>query len=129
MAEPSVARPLVQALHHVQLAAPPGCEARARAFWCGVLGMTEVAKPPALAIRGGAWFRSGSVELHVGVEEPFEPARKAHPAFVVADLVAARRSLINAGAEVSPDEPIFGYERLHTSDPFGNRLELLGHTP
>lgn len=119
---------LVVALHHVQLAAPAGCETLARAFWCGVLGMTEVAKPPALAGRGGAWFRSGPVEVHVGVEEPFRPALKAHPAFVVADLVAARRSLIAAGAEVSPDAPIFGRERLHTSDPFGNRLELLGPT-
>ena len=111
--------------HHVQLAMPRGGEEQARAFYSGVLGLTEVAKPPELRARGGCWFRAGQVELHLGVEDPFVPARKAHPAIVVEDLDAIGDRLEAAGANVAEDASIDGHRRIHTSDPFGNRLELL----
>ena len=89
-----------------------GCEAEARAFYGGLLGLEELPKPEPLRARGGCWFRAGAQELHVGVEEPFAPARKAHPGFVVADLDRARRAACGAaGIEVVPDEAIPGVER------------------
>lgn len=111
-------------MHHVQIAAPRGCEEDARAFYAGVLDMTEVPKPPALAGRGGAWFRAGTAELHVGVEEPFRPAA-GHPAFVVDNLETVVDALRAAGHEASPDDALPGYRRAYVSDPFGNRIELL----
>jgi catechol 2,3-dioxygenase-like lactoylglutathione lyase family enzyme len=116
----------IQAIDHVQLAMPCGEEERARAYFAGVLGMTEVPKPAALAGRGGAWFSSGAAQLHIGVERDFRPARKAHPGFLVNDLDAMVTRLRAAGYEVSSDEPpLEGYRRVHTVDPFGNRIELL----
>lgn len=115
----------LKALHHVQLAMPRGEEARARAFYGGVLGFEERPKPPELAARGGVWFFSGGVELHLGVEDDFRPARKAHPALWVEDLPAYRRRCMDAGAPVIEDELLPGYRRFYTADPFGNRLELL----
>ena len=109
---------------HVQVAAPAGCEAEARAFYSGVLGLEELAKPEALATRGGCWFRAGAQELHVGVEEPFAPARKAHPGLVVDALDELAARLAAAGIEVTPDETIPGIARFHVADPFGNRLEV-----
>ena len=116
---------VIRALHHVQLAMPPGREVDAEAFYAGVLGVPRVAKPPHLELRGGCWFRSDDVEIHLGVEEPFAPARKAHPAFLVDDLVGLRDHLTAAGVPVIPDEPLAGYDRFYTSDPFGNRIEIL----
>lgn len=111
----------------MQIAAPPGCEAEARHFYGDLLGLEELAKPPVLAARGGAWFRAGPHQLHVGVEEGFSPARKAHPALRVAsadlDDLAAR--LTEAGAPVRWDELLPGERRFYTEDPWGNRLELL----
>jgi catechol 2,3-dioxygenase-like lactoylglutathione lyase family enzyme len=104
---------------------PPGEEAAARRFYVRVLGLEEVPKPEPLAARGGCWFRDGEVELHLGVEEPFAPARKAHPAIVVEDLADLQVALEDAGAEVVVDAQLDGYRRIHTTDPFGNRLELL----
>lgn len=112
-------------LHHVQLAMPEGEEAAARTFFVDVLAMTEVAKPSALAARGGAWFRAGGVELHLGVEPGFAPARKAHPGIVVTDLDELVRRLQEAGQELSWDTDFPGYRRIYASDPFGNRLEFL----
>ena len=109
---------------HVQVAAPRGCEAEARAFYGGLLGLEELAKPEALAGRGGCWFRAGSQELHVGVEEPFAPARKAHPGLVVDDLAAVEARLAAAGVGAERDESLPGIRRSHVADPFGNRLEL-----
>jgi catechol 2,3-dioxygenase-like lactoylglutathione lyase family enzyme len=111
-------------IDHVQVAAPPGCEAAARAFYGELLGLEELAKPEPLAARGGCWFRIGEQELHVGVEEPFAPARKAHPGFVVDDLSALEERLRAAGHAPRPDQSLPGTVRCHVDDPFGNRLEI-----
>lgn len=116
---------MLTVLHHVQLAMPEGGEARARAFYAGLLGLPEVAKPPLLARRGGCWFEEGAVRLHLGVEGDFRPARKAHPAFVVDDLDALLRRLAEAGVEAVPDDAIPGVRRVYVADPFGNRIELM----
>jgi catechol 2,3-dioxygenase-like lactoylglutathione lyase family enzyme len=121
------------ALHHVQVACPPGGEDEARRFYAGGLGLTEVEKPADLRSRGGAWFRgydgrgAATAELHVGVEDPFAPARKAHPAFVVDDLDGVARALADAGFDVdhSQAHTFDGHRRLHTYDPHGNRVEVL----
>jgi catechol 2,3-dioxygenase-like lactoylglutathione lyase family enzyme len=109
---------------HVQVALPAGAEAAAREFYGSVLGMTEVPKPAALAVRGGCWFTSGTAVLHLGVEEPFRPAGKAHPAFLVDDLDALAAGLASAGHVCTPADEIPGVRRLHATDPFGNRLEF-----
>ena len=111
-------------IDHVQLAAPPGCEAEARRFFGGLLGLEELEKPEPLRARGGCWFRAGTAELHIGVEEPFTPARKAHPGLVVDDLAALADRLAAAGITVEPDRSLPGVDRVHVADPFGNRLEL-----
>ena len=120
---------MIGGLHHVQLAVPAGVEGQLRAFYGGVLGMTEVAKPASLAGRGGVWFRSGTAELHLGVEADFRPARKAHPGLLVADLDAVVAGLAAAGQEVRWDELLPGFRRCYAEDPCGNRLELLQPTP
>lgn len=117
--------PRATGLHHVQLAIPAGGEERARVFWGGVLGLDELVKPPVLAARGGCWFRSGRLEVHLGVEEPFAPARKAHPGILVDDLDRAELALAAAGHDVARDDAFPGFDRLYTTDPFGNRVELL----
>jgi len=114
----------ITGIDHVQVAAPAGCEAEARAFYGGLLGLEELPKPEPLAARGGCWFRAGAQELHVGVEEPFAPARKAHPGLVVDDLAALAERLRGQGIEVRPDDSLPGVIRAHVADPFGNRLEL-----
>ncbi len=111
-------------IDHVQVAAPAGCEEAARAFYGGLLGLDELPKPEPLAARGGCWFRAGAQELHVGVEDPFAPARKAHPGLLVSDLPALAERLRAAGVDVVPDETIPGVDRAYAADPFGNRLEL-----
>jgi catechol 2,3-dioxygenase-like lactoylglutathione lyase family enzyme len=116
---------MIEGLHHTQLACPSDAEDVLRAFYVGVLGMNEIAKPPALAARGGAWFRSGTAELHLGVEEPFAPARKAHPGLVVSELDELIARLRAAGAPVQPDPNFPGFRRIYTTDPVGNRVELL----
>ena len=112
-------------LHHTQLAMPAGEENRARAFYIEALGMTEIAKPPVLAARGGAWFRAGGVELHLGVEPDFRPARKAHPGILVTDLDGLSRRMVAAGVEPDWDDGFPGHRRFYAADPFGNRLEFL----
>jgi catechol 2,3-dioxygenase-like lactoylglutathione lyase family enzyme len=111
----------VATLDHVQVAAPPGCEADARAFYGELLGLEEIEKPESLRGRGGVWFE----QLHVGVEEGFRPARKAHPALRVADIDALASRLTAAGKRVEWDEALPGIRRFYTSDPWGNRIELL----
>jgi catechol 2,3-dioxygenase-like lactoylglutathione lyase family enzyme len=112
-------------IDHVQLAMPAGREDDARAFYDHLLGIPEVAKPPQLAVRGGCWFESESVKVHLGVDKNFAPAKKAHPAFVVRDLHALSRQMREAGYELNEDQPLDDYERRYVSDPFGNRIELV----
>ena len=119
---------MITALDHVQLAAPPGCEAEARRFYGELLGLPEVAKPAPMRASGGAWFSLGAQQLHVGVAEPFTPAAKAHPGLAVAGEEALRAlaaRLEAAGAPVRWDDRLPGVARFYTDDPFGNRLELL----
>jgi catechol 2,3-dioxygenase-like lactoylglutathione lyase family enzyme len=104
---------------------PPGGEEDARRFYGGILGLDEVPKPTPLAGRGGCWFRGPGVELHLGVEEGFRPARKAHPALLVEDLDALRTGLEAADVDIREDEPLVGFRRFYASDPFGNRLEFV----
>ncbi|MGC5536324.1 VOC family protein [Streptomyces sp. SR-10] len=113
------------AVDHVQLAAPPGTEDALRAFYADVLGMTEIPKPPVLAARGGCWFASGPVQLHLGVEEDFHPAKKAHPGLRVTGIVAYAARLEAHGVRVEWDDNLPGHRRFSAHDPVGNRLEFL----
>lgn len=112
-------------LDHVQLAMPAGQEAVARSFYCGVLGLTEEQKPANLAARGGAWFRGGTLRLHLGVDPEFHPAGKAHPALLVRGLAELAARCHVAGFPPVSDEPLEGFDRVYVRDPFGNRIELL----
>ena len=112
-------------LHHVHIAIPPGSEDRARAFYGDILGCDEITKPDTLADRGGAWFRYGAVELHLGIEEEHTPARKAHPGILVSDLDELEARLRAGGYTVETDHLLPGYRRFYVHDPFGNRLEFL----
>ena len=115
----------IRRIDHVQIAMPAGREADARAFYCGMLGLTEKEKPAVLAARGGCWFESGQVVVHLGVDKNFAPAGRAHPAFIVDDLGGLEKRLKAAGYRVTEDEPIAGCDRRHVYDPFGNRIELI----
>jgi catechol 2,3-dioxygenase-like lactoylglutathione lyase family enzyme len=115
----------VHMIHHVQLACPPGSEAALRAFYHGVLGLDEIPKPAALAARGGCWFRGHGIELHLGVEQDFRPARQAHPGLLVRDLDGWAARLAAAGYPVRPDGDFPGLRRFYSEDPLGNRLEFL----
>lgn len=122
------------ALDHMQLAMPRGAEDEAREFYVGLLGLVERPKPPVLAARGGCWFAlpgsaSAVGEIHLGVEEPFAPARKAHPGLLVDDLDELLAALARAGLPYTPDDSIEGVRRGHTADPFGNRVELIAAGP
>ncbi|KAA2263041.1 glyoxalase [Solihabitans fulvus] len=112
-------------LHHVQLTIPPGSEQECRRFYVDVLGMSEVRKPPNLAARGGLWVRADRLEIHLGVEADFVPARRAHPGILVADVDALADRLAGHGVEVTWDENFPGYRRFHTFDNLGNRLEFM----
>ena len=113
------------AIDHVQLAMPPGEEAAARRFYSSLLGMKEVPKPARLAKRGGCWFESGNVQIHVGVEQEFRPAKKAHPALRCSDYAGLISKLHAAGIEVQEANDIPEVRRCHLHDPFGNRIELI----
>ena len=113
------------AIDHIQLAAPPGCEEAARRFFGELLGLEEIPKPEAIRARGGVWFRVGEHELHVGVEQDFAPARKAHPAFRAGNYRELRERLLAGGVEVTDDEAIPGVRRCFVADPWGNRIELI----
>lgn len=111
-------------LHHVQVSLPRGGEDVARAFYAGVLGLAEIPKPPVLAARGGVWFEGPDFQVHLGVEEPFAPAHKAHPAFAVDDVDAVAARVAAAGHLVTWDDAIPGLRRFHTTDGHGNRVEV-----
>lgn len=112
-------------IDHVQLAAPIGCEEQARWFFGTVLGMQELSKPSELAKRGGCWFRCGSQQLHIGVEKDFVPAKKAHPAFVVANIAAMQERLLTYGISSREDTSNPEVRRIFVDDPWGNRLEFV----
>ena len=119
---------MLSGLDHIQMAIPSGSEDQARAFYTGILGLTEVAKPAALAGRGGLWLSGPGISLHLGVEEPFSPARKAHPAFVVPSLATACAHFDAHALPYTPDADLPGITRVFIADPFGNRIEILQRT-
>jgi catechol 2,3-dioxygenase-like lactoylglutathione lyase family enzyme len=118
---------LIEGIDHVQLAMPPGPEAefRAEEFFAGLLGLPRVPKPAVLAARGGCWFELGPAKVHLGVEEEFRPARKAHPALVVSNLDALLHRLDQAGHPTRRVEDVPGKPQWYVDDPFGNRIELI----
>jgi catechol 2,3-dioxygenase-like lactoylglutathione lyase family enzyme len=116
---------VISSLDHVQLAAPPGSEDLLRDYYVDVLGMAEVDKPPALAARGGCWFEAGSLRLHLGIEQDFRPARKAHPGIAVTGIAAFAERVAARGATVTWDGDLPGHRRFYSHDPVGNRLEFL----
>jgi catechol 2,3-dioxygenase-like lactoylglutathione lyase family enzyme len=113
------------AIAHVQLAMPKGAEDAARLFYRDLLGLIEIPKPPELAKRGGVWFQSGPVQIHLGVEADFHPAQKAHPALRCRDYPALTAKLRARGVPVHEDSSVPGVTRCHISDCFGNRIELI----
>lgn len=115
---------MILGIDHVQLAIPKGREAEARSFYSGLLGIPEIPKPPELAARGGCWFESGAVKVHLGVDAEFRPARKAHPGLLVRGLVSLAQRLRTAGVEVE-ERAMDGVLHAYVADPFGNRIELL----
>jgi catechol 2,3-dioxygenase-like lactoylglutathione lyase family enzyme len=116
---------MLKDIDHVLLAMPRGEEDAARAFYGNLLGLNEIEKPLNLRARGGVWFELGTKQLHLGVESNFTPAKKAHPAFRVDDLDFLKEKLVTAGFPITYDEPLYGYDRFFSHDPFGNRLEFL----
>lgn len=115
----------ILSLDHVQVAIPVGGESRAREFYGGILGFTEVVKPTEMAERKSIWFVAGPVNLHLGIEPDFHPAKRAHPAFVVDHLDDILAACAQAGVSTKPDKSFNGFLRVHVHDPFGNRLELM----
>jgi catechol 2,3-dioxygenase-like lactoylglutathione lyase family enzyme len=116
---------VLDGIDHVQLTAPSGCEPEARRFFTGLLRLEELEKPEPLRARGGVWFRVGGQQLHVGVEQAFAPARKAHPAFAVSGYDELLARLHGAGVPATDDASIPGVRRCYVADPWGNRIELV----
>lgn len=112
-------------IEHVQIAIPIASEQRARAFYCGILGFREIAKPAEMAERKSLWFAAGKVKLHLGIEADFHPAKRAHPAFIVEGLNAILAACERDGVSAKQDNSFQGFRRFHVFDPFGNRLELM----
>ena len=119
----------ILSIEHVQIAIPVGSEDRARAFYAGILGFTEVEKPASMAKRNSIWFTAGNVSLHLGLEPDFHPAKRAHPALIVDNLEGILSTCQGAGVSFKPDVPFNGFRRVHVFDPFGNRLELMERSP
>ncbi|MGH2448057.1 MAG: glyoxalase [Chloroflexota bacterium] len=114
------------AIHHVQVAMPAGGEDQPRGFYRTILGLREIEKPANLRGRGGVWFQSGTLQLHLGVEPGFHPAAKAHVAYEVPNPTEMRARLLDTGHLIVEDERLAGHNRFYTADPFGNRVEILG---
>lgn len=112
-------------IDHVQLAAPKDSEDRARHFFGDILGLKEIEKPKILKKRGGVWFSIGNQQIHIGIEEPFTPAKKAHPAFEIEQIEALKRHLTDNKIDYQVDHLLPGANRIFLHDPFGNRIELL----
>ncbi len=85
--------------------------------------MEEIELP--LRARGGCWFQCGDQQLHVGVEHDFRPAKKAHPAFAVADLDGLRAALAVQGIAFVDDAKLPAARRFYAEDSWGNRLEFI----
>lgn len=117
-------KPVLKGIDHIQLAAPPGSEEKARMFYGKLLGMQEIEKPENLKVRGGCWFQCGAQEVHIGIQPDFVPAKKAHPGFTVDNLTSLKRQLEDASCLISEEPPIEGRARFFISDPFGNRIEF-----
>lgn len=115
----------ILSLDHVQITIPVASESRARAFYASILGFTEIEKPPQMAERKSIWFIAGGVNLHLGIDLDFTPAKRAHPAFVIEGLDAILTACERAGITTKPDTSFNGFRRVHVFDPFGNRLELM----
>ena len=118
-------RPVFRAIDHVQLAMPSGGETAATGFYAGILGLSRVQKPAVLMNQSGCWFTNGIVALHLGVDPDFIPAQKAHPALVVEDFDGFLTEMDRNGVSVTHSESLNGARRLHLSDPFGNRIEVV----
>jgi catechol 2,3-dioxygenase-like lactoylglutathione lyase family enzyme len=116
---------MITGIDHVQIAMPAGGEGAARAFFGGLLGLVEVPKPAPLAANGGCWFAVGALQLHLGVETAFRPAKKAHVALRSDHLISLRQQIAAAGYSTHDDEPVEGRRRFFTADPFGNRIEFI----
>ena len=117
---------MIGRINHVQITVPSGAEDAARAFYCGVLGLREIAKPESLKGRGGLWLAIGSQQIHIGTEDGFDRlTTKGHIAYEVADVAEWRATLEANGAKIAESVPIPGYERFETRDPFGNRIEFI----
>ncbi|MCK2021294.1 MULTISPECIES: VOC family protein [Peribacillus] len=116
---------IFKAIDHIQLAAPKDSEDTARKFFKNILGFDEVEKPEELKKRGGVWFEFGNYQIHIGIEEPFYPAKKAHPAFEIENIEELKKHLVTNGIDVIEDDKLPGAKRFYISDPFGNRMELL----
>lgn len=120
---------MIEDIHHVQITIPQGMEEEARAFYCGVLGLTEIEKPESLRSRGGFWVQVGGRQLHIGTEEGVDRLQtKAHVAYQVDDIEAWRERLKAAGITAEESIPIPGYDRFEFRDPFGNRVEMISVT-
>lgn len=115
---------LLNGIDHIQIAAPPGCEPEARNFFGQILGLEEIEKPVPLRSRGGCWFKIGNKQLHIGVEQDFHPARKAHPAFSVDDIEHLFEKLSKTGIRCAWDDAVNARKRFYADDPWGNRLEF-----
>jgi catechol 2,3-dioxygenase-like lactoylglutathione lyase family enzyme len=116
---------MISRIDHVQLAMPPGEEAKAIEFYSGILGMHQIPKPAALVGRGGAWFIAGGAQIHLGVEQEFQPAKKAHVAFAITEPMDLRKRLLAAGYPLRDNDAIEGLQRFFTDDAFGNRIEFI----
>ena len=121
----SLVNRLIVRIDHIQIAAPKGSESAAREFYGSILGLAEIEKPASLVGRGGCWFQCGDQQLHIGVESAFQPAKKAHPAFTVANLDKLRESLITHAVKITDDNSLPGTRRFFAEDPWGNRLEFI----
>lgn len=115
----------IRGIDHIQIAAPIGCEQLAREFYGEWLGLTEIPKPEKLQSRGGVWFQCGDQQIHIGVEDPFQPAKKAHPGFEIQHIHLLRDRLMKLGVAVQVDDSIEDVIRFHAEDPYGNRLEFM----
>lgn len=121
--------PHIAGIDHVQVAIPPGADDDARAFYGGILGLPEIPKPAPLNASGGMWFATGASQLHIGSQAGFVPAKKAHPAFVVADFDGYCALLRARNVLVRDEVPVAGRRRAGIEDPFGNRIELIELAP